>query len=60
MQKYESFFANVVPPPNLDLTYYRYRYAVAAYGAKIYQPAVDILGKISREDRVCRKTWIVR
>ncbi|MGR8919254.1 MAG: hypothetical protein ACU85V_06530 [Gammaproteobacteria bacterium] len=49
MQKYEAFFSNVVPPPGLNLDYYRYRWAVAAYKAKIHQPAVDILEKLLRQ-----------
>ncbi len=49
MQKYEAFFKAVVPPRNLDLSYYRYRWAVAAYKAEIYQPAVTILEKLLRE-----------
>lgn len=48
MQKYEKFFANVVPPRGLDLNYYRYRWAVAAYKAEIYQPAANILEKLTR------------
>lgn len=49
MQKYQAFFANVVPPPGLDLSNYRYRWALAAYKAEIYQPAVDILEKLLRQ-----------
>lgn len=49
MQKYEAFFSNVVAPPNLDLSNYRYRWALAAYKAKIYQPAVSILEKLQRQ-----------
>ena len=49
MQKYEAFFRAVNPPPGLDLDHYRYRWALAAYKAEIYQPAVDILEKLQRK-----------
>ena len=49
MQKYQAFFSFVVPPPNLDLSNYRYHWAVAAYKAEIYQPAVGILEKLLRK-----------
>ncbi len=48
MQKYQSFFANVVPPRGIDLSNYQYHYAVAAYKAEIYQPAIDTLEKLQR------------
>ena len=48
MQKYEAFFAHVIVPPNVNLARYRYRWALAAYNAKIYQPAVDLLEKLVR------------
>jgi len=48
MQKYEAFFAHVIVPPSVDLTRYRYRWALASYNAKIYQPAVDLLEKLVR------------
>lgn len=49
MQKYEAFFNYVIAPPGLDLTNYRYRWALAAYRAEIYGPAVDILEKLVRQ-----------
>lgn len=49
MEKYQAFFSFVVPPPNLDLSNYRYHHAVAAYKAEIYQPAIDILEKLLRK-----------
>ncbi|MEQ8232372.1 MAG: hypothetical protein RLW61_00915 [Gammaproteobacteria bacterium] len=49
MQKYESFFKRVDPPPGLDLDYYRFRWALAAYKAQIYQPAVDVLERLLRK-----------
>ena len=48
MQKYESFFNYVIAPPALNLTNYRYRWALAAYKAGINQPAVTILEKLVR------------
>jgi tetratricopeptide (TPR) repeat protein len=48
MQKYEAFFNHIIVPPNVDLTRYRYRWALACYNAKIYQPAVDLLEKLVR------------
>ncbi len=49
MQKFQSFFSNVIAPPGIDFTRYRYRWALAAYKAEIYQPAVDILEKMQRK-----------
>ncbi len=49
MQKYQSFFRNVVPPRDLDLSNYQYHWALSAYKAEIYQPAVDILEKMTRQ-----------
>lgn len=48
MQKYEKFFSVVIPPPGLDLSRFRYRWALAAYRAEIFQPAVSILEKLVR------------
>ena len=48
MMKYQKFFSTVNPPPGLDLSNYRYRWALAAYRNKIYQPAIDILEKLIR------------
>ncbi len=48
MKKYERFFNEVVAPPGLDLSGYRYRWAVAAYKQGIYQPAIDILEQLLR------------
>ena len=48
MQKYESFFNYVIAPPGLNLSNYRYRWALAAYKAGINQPAVTILEKLIR------------
>ena len=47
MQKYVAFFKAVNPPPaNLDLNYYRYRWAVAAYKSDIFEPAIEVLNKL--------------
>ena len=46
MQKYVAFFKAVKPPANLDLNYYRYRWAVAAYKSDIFDPAIDVLNKV--------------
>lgn len=48
MQKYEKFFSEVIAPPGLDLSRFRYRWALAAYKAEIFQPAVGILEKLVR------------
>lgn len=56
MQKYESFFKRVNPPPGLDLDYYRFRWAVAAYKAQIYQPAVTVLEKLLRKKDLAPET----
>ena len=49
MQKYEAFFTHVIVPANVDLSLYQYRWALAAYNAKINQPAIDILVKLVRK-----------
>lgn len=49
MQKYEAFFNRVSDPRGVNLDQYRYRWAVAAYKAEIYQPAVGILEKLLRK-----------
>ncbi|MEX2480066.1 MAG: hypothetical protein WD928_04310 [Gammaproteobacteria bacterium] len=49
MQKYESFFNRVAAPRGVDLDHYRYRWALAAYKAEIYQPAVGILERLLRK-----------
>ena len=46
MEKYVAFFKAVKAPPNLDLNYYRYRWAVAAYKSDIFDPAIDVLNKL--------------
>ncbi len=49
MQKYEAFFTHIIVPPNVDLSRYQYRWALAAYNAKINQPAIDLLVKLVRK-----------
>ncbi|MCA8976901.1 MAG: hypothetical protein KDC98_19415 [Planctomycetes bacterium] len=56
MQKYEAFFNNVVVPRGVDLDYYRYRWAVAAYKAEIYQPAIEQLEKLLRKKDLAEET----
>ncbi|MEQ8663693.1 MAG: hypothetical protein RLW62_22985 [Gammaproteobacteria bacterium] len=56
MQKYESFFKRVDPPARLDLDYYRFRWALAAYKAQIYQPAVDVLERLLRQKNLAAET----
>ena len=46
MQKYAAFFKAVDAPANLDLNYYRYRWAVAAYKSDIFEPAIEVLNKL--------------
>ena len=49
MQKYQYFFSNVIAPRKVDFSNYRYRWALSAYKAKIFQPAIDILEKLQRK-----------
>ena len=49
MQKYQYFFSNIIAPRKVDFSNYRYRWALSAYKAKIYQPAIDILEKLQRK-----------
>ncbi|MGE0483103.1 MAG: hypothetical protein AB7Q81_03095 [Gammaproteobacteria bacterium] len=56
MQKYEAFFNSVVVPPGVNLDYYRYRWAVAAYKAEIYQPAIDQLERLLRKKDLAAET----
>jgi len=49
MQKYQYFFSNNIAPRKVDFSNYRYRWALSAFKAKIYQPAIDILEKLQRK-----------
>jgi hypothetical protein len=49
MRKFQVFFRQGVAPPGVDLNYYRYRWAVAAYEAGVYQSAVNVLESLVRK-----------
>lgn len=58
-QKFETFFKKVVVPRGVNVDNYRYRWAVAAYKAKHYQTATNILEKLVRRrhlDKNLKKT----
>jgi hypothetical protein len=52
MQKYAAFFKAVQPPADLDLSNYRYRWALAAYKSDIFEPAIDVLNKLLSNPRL--------
>ena len=49
MQKYQLFFSNNIAPRAVNFSNYRYKWALSAYQAKIYQPAITILEKLERK-----------